>query len=131
MKLKGLKLFSFPQPCNFYLLLWVTKPSESSPGVCGLKFLIYRHYRGVATGGPGGPWPPHFIFRANKGPKLSVSNIRDIAFYGCLKFMRTKNFTILLCMLQFLDNLGRFFIISNYIWGIDHSTFDLLKNSDT
>ena len=38
--------------------------------------------------------PPHFNFQTKKGPTVSVSNIRDIAFYGCLEIMRTRSFTI-------------------------------------
>ena len=34
-------------------------------------------------------------------------------------------------MLQYLDNLGRFLIFSNYIGEIDHFTLDLLKRSDS
>ena len=30
----------------------------------------------------------------NKLKKLSVSNIRDIAFYGCSEIIRIRNFTI-------------------------------------
>ena len=37
---------------------------------------------------------PHFNFRTKQGPKVSVSNIRDIAFYGCSEIIRTRNFTI-------------------------------------
>ena len=43
--------------------------------------------RSVATeGGRAGvyvpPHPTHFNFRIRKGPIVSVSNIRDISFYG-------------------------------------------------
>ena len=32
--------------------------------------------------------------RTKQGPKISVSNIRNIAFYGCSEIIRTRNFTI-------------------------------------
>ena len=51
-------------------------------------------YRSVATGGARGPWPPHFNFRTKQGPTVSVSNIRDIAFYSCSEILRIRNFTI-------------------------------------
>ena len=41
-----------------------------------------------------GAMPTHFNFRTKQGPTVSVSNIRDIAFYGCSEIMRTRNFTI-------------------------------------
>ena len=31
--------------------------------------------------------PPHVNFRTNQGPKVSVSNIMDIAFYGCFEII--------------------------------------------
>ena len=43
-------------------------------------------------GGQGSMFPPHFNFQTKQGPK--VLNITDIAFYGCLEIMRTRNFTI-------------------------------------
>ena len=36
------------------------------------------------------PLPP-----PKQRPTVSISNIRDIAFYMCSKIIRTKNFTIL------------------------------------
>ena len=68
----------------------------------------------------------HFNFRTKQGPKISVSHIRDIAFYRCSEIIRTRNFTVL----QFLDNLWRLFIFSNYIEEINHFTLDLLKRSN-
>ena len=49
-----------------------------------------RSHWGARVGG----WPPHFNFRTKQGPTVSVSNIRDIAFYGCSVIIRTRNFTI-------------------------------------
>ena len=63
--------------------------------------------------------------------KLSVSNIRDIAFCGCSEIIQTRNSTILPCLLQIIDKLRRLFIFSNYIGQIDHFTLELLKRSDT
>ena len=68
--------------------------------------------RGAGEGGqgcPGGPPPPHFNFRTKHGPKVSVSNIRDIAFYGCSEIIRTRNFTVFTVYLWtiyglFMDN---------------------------
>ena len=87
---------------------------------------------GMPPCSPPPPPPPHpnFIFRTKQGPKVAVSNIMEYCFYGCLEIIRTKNFTILPYMLQFLNNLPRFFIFSNYIWGIDHFKLDFLKTSD-
>ena len=52
------------------------------------------HSRDVATReGAEGLWFPHFNFRTKKGPAVSVSNIRNITFYGCLEIMQTINFT--------------------------------------
>ena len=48
--------------------------------------------RGVATGGARGPWLPHFNFRTKQGPKVSVSNITDIAFYGCSEIIQDQKF---------------------------------------
>ena len=75
----------------------------------------------------GGGMPPHFNFQTKKGPTVSVSNIGDIAFYRSSEIMQTKNLTILPSVLQYLDNLRRLFIFSNYIGEIDHFTLDLLN----
>ena len=40
--------------------------------------------RGVATeGGRGSGPPPLFNFETKQGPRVSVSNVGDTAFYGC------------------------------------------------
>ena len=36
----------------------------------------------------------HINFRNKPGPTVSVSNIRDIAFYGCSEIIRTRNLMI-------------------------------------
>ena len=37
----------------------------------------------------------HFNFRTKQCPKVSISNIRDIAFYGCSEIIPTRNFTVM------------------------------------
>ena len=73
----------------------------------------------------------HFNFRTKQSPKVTISNIRDIAFYRCSEIIQTRNSHFLPYMLQFLDNLWWLFIFSNYIGEADHFTLDLLKRSDT
>ena len=45
-----------------------------------------RQSKGIATVAPGVPCPhpplPTFNFRTKQGQKISVSNVRDITFYG-------------------------------------------------
>ena len=62
--------------------------------VLGAWFEWTLIYRDVATGGPGRPWSLHFNFQTKKVPTVSVSNIWDISFYGCLKITQTRNFII-------------------------------------
>ena len=48
-------------------------------------------FRGVATGGREGAgvlWSPHIAFRIKQGPRVSVSNIRNIALYECSEILR-------------------------------------------
>ena len=40
-----------------------------------------------------GIWSPHFNFRTKQGAIVSVSNIRDAAFCGGSKIIRTRSFT--------------------------------------
>ena len=82
-------------------------------------------------GGHGGPGPLRFNFRAKQGPKISASNIKNIAFLDVQELYGPDISQLLSCMLQFLDNLWRLFIFSNYVGEIDHFTLDLLKRSDT
>ena len=42
----------------------------------------------------GEPWSSPLQFPNQKGPTVSASNIKDIAFYGCLEIIRTRSFTI-------------------------------------
>ena len=37
----------------------------------------------------------HFNFRTKQGPKISFSNIKNIAFYGCSEIIRARNLPIL------------------------------------
>ena len=70
---------------------------------------------------------PHlFNFQNKQGPKVSVSNITIVQ-----KLYGPEISQFLPCMLQFLDNLWRVSIFSNYIGEIDHFILDLLKRSDT
>ena len=73
---------------------------------------------------------PHFNFPTKQGPTVSVSNNRDVAYNECSEIIRTRNFTIfnVSYILQFLDNLQRLFIFSNYSGEIDYFTLDLLKS---
>ena len=68
-----------------------------------------------------GLWSPNFNFQTKQGPKISVSNIRDIAFCGYSEIM----------WLHFWKIYGGFSFFSNYIEEIDRFTLDLLKRSDT
>ena len=80
----------------------------------------------------GGPWSPNLHFQTKQDPTVSVSNIRDIAFYECSEIILwTEISGFLSFMQQFLDSLRRLFIFSNYIREIDHFKLDLLKRFDT
>ena len=54
-----------------------------------------------------------------------------LLFMGVQNLYRPEISRNLSCMLQFLDNFLRLFILSNYIREIDNFTLDLLKRSDT
>ena len=69
------------------LYLFVCLPSAISQVFSGAQPL------GGQEGG-GGHDLPHFNFRTKQGPKMSVSNFRDVAFYRCSESIRTRNFTI-------------------------------------
>ena len=62
--------------------------------VLGAWFEWTLMYRDVATGGPGRSWSLHFNFQTKKVPIVSVSNIWEISFYGCLKVTQTRNFIV-------------------------------------
>ena len=96
-----------------------------------LVYFIFIYFsRGVATGGDGGqswamppPPSPHFNFQTKKGPKVSVLNITDIAFYGCSEFIRSRNFTIFtvyaIIFVQFMAAFHFFLLYKRS----DHFTF--------
>ena len=62
---------------------------------------------------------------------VSLSNIKDIAFYGCTEIIQTRNFTIFTVYATSFRHFMAAF--SNYIGEIDHFTLtlDLLKRYDT
>ena len=74
-----------------------------------------------------GLWLPQFNFRNKHGPTVSVSNIRDIAFYECSEIMRTRNFTILTVYAKLFGQ----FTAANCIRGIDHFKLDLRERFDS
>ena len=108
---------------------------------CEIFYLIELYIlecRGVATGegrggGGGGhaPLPLQIPNQTMSNSFRSVPSIRNIAFNKCSEIMRPEISQFLPFMLQFLDNLWRLFIFSNYIWEIDHFTLDLLRRFDT
>ena len=91
----------------------------------------HRLCRGVATGGTRGPWPPTSISELNKVQQFHFQKSGILLFTGIQKLYGPEISRFLPCMLQFLDNLRRLFIFSNYIGKIGHFTLDLLKRSDT
>ena len=72
--------------------------------------------RGVATGRAMGAMPPpplpNFNFRTKQGPKISVSNIRDIAFYGCSEIIQIRNFTV---FIVYATGFGQFMTAFDFI----------------
>ena len=90
--------------------------------------------RGVATQGARGAMPlPHFNFLTKQGPKVSVSNIRDIAFLQMFRNYTDQKFHNFysLCYI-FWTNYGDFPFFSSYIGEIIRSLRDhLLKRFDT
>ena len=87
--------------------------------------------RGLATGGgvQVAMVPPLQCLNTKQGPTVSVSNIRDISFYGCSEIIQTINFTIFTVNATIFGQYTAAF--HNYIGEIDHFTLDLLKRSDT
>ena len=89
---------------------------------------------GGGAGGPGPPSPPPTptsISEPNKVQQLHFQKSWILLFTGIQKLYGQEISRLLLCMLQFMDNLRLLFIFSNYIREIDHFTLDLLKTSDT
>ena len=62
---------------------------------------------------------------------MSVSNIRNIAFYECSEIIRTRNYIIFTVYGTIFGQFSVAFHFSNYIGEIDHLTLDLVKMSDT
>ena len=71
--------------------------------------------------------PTSISFQTKKGPTVSGSNIRSIAFYGCLEILRTRNFTIFTVYATSFGQFSAAFHFSNYIGGIDHFTLTFRK----
>ena len=92
-------------------------------------FLAYQKQymlsRGVATEGSRvrGRKSPPFNFRTRKGSIVSVSNIRDTAFYECSEIIQAKNFKI---FTLYPTIFGQFTVASDYTGELDHFTLDLL-----
>ena len=92
--------------------------------------IFYTCNRGVATGRARGTMLlPRFNFQTKQGPPVSVSNNRDISFYGCSEIIRIRNFTIFTVNATVFGQFTAAFY--NYIGEIDHFTLDFLKKSDT
>ena len=66
-----------------------------------------------------GGMAPHFNFRTKQSPTVLVSNIRDIAFYGCSEIIRTKNFTVFAVYATIFGQFTVAFHFSNYTGEID------------
>ena len=80
---------------------------------------------------PTPPPPIHFSSQTKKGPIVSVSKIKNIAFYGGSEIIRTRKFTI---FVAYATSFGQFtvaFHFFNYIAEIGQFTLNLLKRSDT
>ena len=72
-------------PC-YNLIIWRENYGE--------KHVKQRRSDLMGWGGGTSGHVPHFNFWTKQDPIVSVLNIKDIAFYGCLKIIRTRNFTI-------------------------------------
>ena len=85
---------------------------------------------GVATGVRQGE-AAHFNFQTKQGPTVSVSNIRDIAFYGCSEIIRTRNFKIFTVYATIFGHLMAVFYFFYFLGEIDYFTLGHLKMSNT
>ena len=72
--------------------------------------------------------PTSISFQTKKGPTASGSNIRGIAFYGCLEIIQTRNFTIFTVHATSFGQFSAAFHFSNYIGEIDHFTLTFRKD---
>ena len=85
-------------------------------------------------GGAGGHSPTTSIFETKKVQQLQLQTSKILLFTGAQKLYGAEISRFSLCMLQFLDNIQRLLISSNYIGEIDHidhQTDHILKRSDT
>ena len=60
---------------------------------CDENLFFFFVIQGRSHGEGQGTWSPHFNFRTKQGAIVSVSNIRDAAFCGGSKIIRTRSFT--------------------------------------
>ena len=110
------------------------------------QLFFYFSNRGVANGGGGGgggwgtmrphpftpsPLHPISIFELNKVQKFHFQTLGILFLMDVQKLYGPRISQFLPCMLQFLDNLWRLFICSNYIGEEDHFTLEPLKRFDT
>ena len=58
-----------------------------------IDFMSSKDQRCSHWGPKGAMPPPTAISEPNKVQNVSVSSIREIAFYGCSEIIRTRNFT--------------------------------------
>ena len=77
--------------------------------------------RGARTTMP----PPNFNFQTKQSPTVSVSNVRDTAFYECSEIIPNINFTTFTVYATIFGQLTHVF--SNYKEELDHFTLDPLK----
>ena len=118
--------------------LWISFSVSFSYKMCILFLEVHSNYISFR-----GPWPLHFIFQTKQGPTVSVSSIRDVAFYCFFyiaisenyadqkfhNFYRVRyNFWTIYKEFPFsLTNFFKHFFLSV----IHHFTLDLLKKSNT
>ena len=103
------------------------------------QFLIWKmpltvfKNRGVATRGDQVAMAPLLQFPSQKRYKSFRFKHQGYCFVltDVQKLLGPEISQFLPCMLQFLDNLWRLIIFSNYIGEINHFTLDLLKRSNT
>ena len=104
------------------------------------QLFFYFSNRGIANGGGGrggegdhapAPLHPTSIFELNKVQNFHIQTLGILFFMDVQKLCGPRISQFLPCMPQFLDNLWRLFICSNYIGEEDHFTLEPLKGFDT
>ena len=75
--------------------------------------------------------PPSSFFKPNKVQQFQFQISGILLSTGVQKLYEPEISRLLPCILHFLDNLRRRFILSNYIDEIDHFALDLLKKLET